>query len=87
MVRKRLNFFIKKEITKVLMDMKMPVMDRYEAVREIRKINPHAIVIPETTYAMSGDREKILQSGFDDYLPKSITHKCHRNIIGKYFKD
>ncbi len=63
----------KKNIDLVLMDIKMPVMDGYNAMREIKKLNPGMKVIAETAYGLYGDRKTILDAGFDDYLPKPIT--------------
>ena len=58
----------------VLMDIGMPVIDGYATVREIRhSAQFNSIpVIAVTAYAMQGDREKILSSGFDGYLSKPV---------------
>jgi CheY-like chemotaxis protein len=61
------------EMDLVLMDLKMPVMDGYHAMVEIKKIRPGIKIIAETAYALAGDDKKILAAGFDDYLPKPIT--------------
>lgn len=58
----------------VLMDIKMPVMNGFEALEEIRKINPKLPVIAQTAYALSGEVEKI-KSVFDDYITKPINRQ------------
>lgn len=58
----------------LLLDIGMPVLDGYVLVRKIRE-NPRLAVLPVlavTAYAMQGDREKILNSGFDGYLSKPV---------------
>ena len=67
----------------VLMDLKMPVMDGYHAMVEIKKIRPGIKVIAETAYALAGDDKKILAAGFDDYLPKPITKESLENVLKK----
>lgn len=59
----------------VLMDMKLPRLDGYEATREIKKICPDIIVIAQTAYAVAGDKEKALQAGCRHYLTKPIDFK------------
>ena len=67
----------------VLMDLKMPVMDGYNAMREIKKIRPDIRIIAETAYALAGDEKRILAAGFDDYLPKPITKESLEVIINR----
>jgi CheY-like chemotaxis protein len=62
------------EIDLVLMDIQMPVMDGYMAIKQIREFNTKVILIAQTAYGMMGDKEKIKSSGFDDYLIKPITY-------------
>ncbi|MGH9514916.1 MAG: response regulator [Terriglobales bacterium] len=53
----------------------MPVLDGFETLKRIRQ-DPRLAALPVlavTAYAMRGDREKILSSGFDGYLSKPIT--------------
>ena len=56
----------------ILMDLKMPEMDGYEATRKIREISGAVIIIAVTAFAFAEDEQKVLKSGFNDYLPKPI---------------
>lgn len=67
----------------VLMDIKMPVMDGYRAMKEIRKMRPGIRIVAETAYALAGDEKKILAAGFDDYLPKPITKERLDTIMNR----
>jgi len=69
----------------VLMDLKMPVMDGYHAMVEIKKIRPGIRIIAETAYALAGDDKKILAAGFDDYLPKPITKESLEATLERNF--
>src|ERR1700723_1526344 len=58
----------------LLLDIGMPVLDGFGVIRKIRE-NPRLAPLPVvavTAYAMRGDREKILASGFDGYLSKPV---------------
>ena len=57
----------------VLMDMKMPEMNGFEATLGIKSINPEIPVIAITAYAMLGDEKRILDAGCDAYLSKPIS--------------
>lgn len=69
----------------VLMDMMMPVMDGYQATREL-KLNRRydKPVIAVTAHAMKGDRDKCLQAGADDYLAKPVTRAGLVATLGKW---
>ena len=56
----------------ILMDIKMPVMDGYEATAEIRKVSASVPIIAVTAYAFAQDEQRIINSGFDAYTAKPI---------------
>ena len=60
------------DINLVLMDIRMPEMNGYEATRRIREFNNDVIIIAQTAYALAGDREKVMKAGCNDYISKPI---------------
>lgn len=73
----------KPEIDLVLMDLKMPKMNGFEATRAIRKFNKDLLIIAQTAYAMFGDKEKALEAGCNDYISKPINKKLLLELINK----
>ncbi len=74
----------------VLMDVQMPEMDGFAATREIRNLKSeirNLPVIAMTAHAMTGDREKCLKAGMDDYLSKPINPQDLVDIIEKWLKE
>ena len=72
------------EIDIVLMDIQLPVMDGYTALNKIREARKDIVVIAQTAYGLMGDKEKILSSGFNDYVIKPI---LSQNLIDKLVKN
>jgi PAS domain S-box-containing protein len=72
------------DIVLILMDIKMPEMDGYEATRQIKLINKDIPVIAITGYAMTGDEEKIRMAGCDGYLSKPISKKRLLEKMAEY---
>lgn len=56
----------------ILMDINMPVMDGYEATKEIRKFSTRLPIIAITAFAYASDEQKVMESGFDAYMSKPI---------------
>ena len=75
------------DIDLILMDIRMPEMDGYEATRQIRKFNKEVIIVAQTAYALSMEREMAMEAGCDDYLLKPIRKANLLEVINKYFKD
>jgi PAS domain S-box-containing protein len=72
------------DIKLILMDMKMPEIDGFEATRQIKMINKNVIIIAITAYAMSGDEERIIAAGCDGYLSKPINKKSLLDKIAEF---
>lgn len=70
----------------ILMDIKMPGMDGYEATQLIRSTCDSIPIIAVTAYAFEEDAERILKMGFDDYLAKPIDRQSLLLLIQKYVK-
>ena len=73
------------DIDLILMDIRMPEMDGYEATRKIREFNKKVIIIAQTAFALIGDGEKAIEAGCDDYISKPVGVKKLLELIGKYF--
>ncbi|MGB3493534.1 MAG: response regulator, partial [Elainellaceae cyanobacterium] len=74
----------------VLMDCQMPVLNGYDATQQIRQreslSDGHIPVIGLTAYAMTGDREKCLDAGMDDYLSKPIRVQVLVDLLQKWLR-
>ena len=72
------------DIDLVLMDIRMPKMDGNEATRQIRQFNTDVIIIAQTAYAFSGDKEKAIEAGCNDYISKPINSTFLYELIKKH---
>ena len=68
------------DIDIILLDIQLPVMDGYTALSKIREVKKDMVIIAQTAYGLLGDKEKILNSGFNDYVIKPI---LSQNLIDK----
>jgi len=65
----------------VLMDIKMPVMDGYEATRQILEFRPHLPIIAQTAYSTEADKQRALDCGCCDFISKPFKAKTLRSIV------
>ncbi len=72
------------DISLVLMDVRLPLMNGEMAMKHIKKEFPDLPIIAQTAFAMSGDKENYLKSGFDDYIPKPIQMQDLLDIIARF---
>jgi CheY-like chemotaxis protein len=80
-----------KQYSAIIMDCQMPVLDGYEATAAIRKLAEENKVkdlpiIALTANAMIGDKEKCLDSGMDDFLPKPVTLETLGPMVRKWLE-
>jgi len=79
-----IDMFQENHIDLVLMDLQIPIIDGYGATREIKKINADVPIIAQTAHVMSGEREKCLEAGCNDYLTKPIRLQILFDTLSKY---
>jgi hypothetical protein len=69
----------------IMMDIKMTGMNGYETTRQIRKFNSEVIILAQTAFALTGDKEKALEAGCNDYIEKPINRVQLIGLVNKYF--
>ena len=73
------------DIDLIFMDIQMPGLNGYKATQLIREFNKDVVIIAQTAYGLSGDREKALEAGCNDYIAKPVKKKDLTGLIQKYY--
>ena len=68
----------------VLMDIKMPIMDGYEATKRIKKLRPHLPIVAQTAYSTEEDIKKAIDAGCDDFISKPVDRSLLKPILSRY---
>jgi PAS domain S-box-containing protein len=72
------------EISLVLMDIKLPLMNGYEATHLIKQMRPKLPVVAQTGYALANNRKQALEAGCDNYLAKPVDKDVLLKVINNY---
>lgn len=73
------------DIDLIMMDIQMPLLNGFLATEKIRKFNDKVVIIAQTAFGLSGDRDKALEAGCNDYIAKPIKKEELKTMIRKYF--
>jgi len=73
------------DIDLVLMDVQLPDLNGFEATRQIREFNKEVVIITQTADILTGDREKAIKAGCNDYISKPIGKSALLSLIQSYF--
>ena len=73
------------DIDLILMDIKMPIMDGYEATQEIRKFNKKVVIIAQSAYGLISDIQKAINVGCNDHISKPIDKHEFLTLLQKHF--
>lgn len=84
--KEAVDLFHKEQPDLILMDLKMPIMDGYEATAIIRQENNQIPIIAVTAFAFSSDEQRVKQSGFNEYTAKPIKPIVLKQIISNYLE-
>jgi CheY-like chemotaxis protein len=72
------------DVDLILMDIKMPEMDGFEATRQIRQFNKDVIIIVQTAFTDSGEKEEAIKAGCNDFISKPINQTLLKELIKKH---
>ncbi|MDA3865805.1 MAG: response regulator, partial [Salinivirgaceae bacterium] len=68
----------------VLMDIKMPIMNGFEATKLIKEFLPNLPIVAQTAYTADEDKEKAFSAGCDDFISKPISEEMLNEMLNKY---
>jgi signal transduction histidine kinase len=68
----------------VLIDIKMPVMNGYEAIKQIRELRPNIPIIAQTAFALSNEMLKAFNAGSNDYISKPFKKEQLLSLVARY---
>ncbi len=71
----------------ILLDVGLPDVTGIEVVKEIKKRHPKIPVFALTAFAMKGDRERMLEAGFDAYFPKPLNFRLLLETIKRILRN
>jgi len=71
----------RRDIDLVLMDIQLPELDGYDTVKQIRQFNKEIIIIAQTAFGLVGDKEKAIEAGCNDYIPKPVNSDLLKEMI------
>ncbi len=74
------------DIDLILMDLKMPGMDGYEATAQIRQINTDVKIIALSAFSIDTEQRKAKENGFNDYVSKPVSKVLLMEKISNYFE-
>ena len=70
----------------ILMDLKMPIMNGFEATKKIKTLRPHLSIIAQTAYSTNKEKQQANEAGCDDFITKPITKGVMKSILEKYLR-
>jgi signal transduction histidine kinase/CheY-like chemotaxis protein len=79
------TFCSSNKIDLILMDINMPLMNGFDALKAIRQIDPDIPVFAQTAYGLNNEIEQCKQAGFSEYIPKPVDLNIISLKINKYF--
>ncbi|MBN2893465.1 MAG: response regulator [Bacteroidales bacterium] len=77
----------KSYLSLILMDLKMPIIDGYEASRKIREKNINVPIIAQTAFSTSNDKQKAIEAGCNAFISKPIDEQEFLNILSRIFEN